>query len=967
MSQERVIVIGGGLAGLVATCELLEQKTPVVIIDKAQNLGGTASKATCGIAAPECAAQKEAGINDSVSSLTKDTKIAQMLKDASKDVDWYVNGVGLQDLVLRRTPGHATKRTLSTTKFFAGQPLCYSCVQILEKIAASNPDLLQIRTNAEVRTLMTTGGKVTGVTVVSDGKESAIGGPVIIATGGYAGDTSGSSVLASYLPDLANSPTACDSERNMGAGIVLAKSVGAHTMNMQDVTRFPLCVSLDGSQNSQRGVMSDIFCEAGAKLLNGTGKRFVDEMASSSERVAAMDKNQGPFWLVLGVDTSAVAEWFTDFYAKRNILKKMDVGALAAQIGVSPSTIQGEVGDGPYYVTKVGPALYSCGGGISTSWGAQNPAQVLKASGSPIPGLYAAGEASASPFGLDVWSTSGVPLLFCVYSGRKAGLAAATLMSNGSERPRRQALSSILVSEIGKFKDAAPDAAKPDKALEDLSKDELVAMVKELKAAGPPAAAAAPAGPPGITLDEVATHNKQEDCWVVINGQVIDVTKWIPHHPGGVQAIMAYAGQDATEEWNMIHKPGTVEKNMKHLTIKGAVGAPGGGGGGPAPAADTSGFADMAEVAKHNKQDDAWVVINGQVIKVTQFIPVHPGGVQAIMAYVGSDASDEWNTIHKPGTVDRMATTKDGPIILGPLKGGSGPVKPTGPVDDTPPPPDGDGGIPGMIGAVLFLIKAVIVMALKTVFFTGNFVFKFENNRNGTIRSAIMLLLFTIVHAGGNTFDFWIGGPVEMNGETYFFERQHIKGVGAGALEIYILLAGLLHVSVALKRSWDISMNYCLSTGKWNMLLSGLVVLTFLVKHLQDFRFYTGYQFTEIRAPKYFVNPLGVLSKEPHLWTMGDDPDTPLVRVKDVYTRECELFKQAPTMAFYVFSVLIFMCHMCWGWEKLVTADAMQIPKDHVTRVKYIGWAAAFGIGSMYMSLPIGTYLSKQVDIHHVP
>ena len=41
-----------------------------------------------------------------------------------------------------------------------------------------------------------------------------------------------------------------------------------------------------------------------------------------------------------------------------------------------------------------------------------------------------------------------------------------------------------------------------------------------------------------------------------MNGEAIDVTKWISIHPGGEQAIMAYLGKDATEEWNMIHKPG---------------------------------------------------------------------------------------------------------------------------------------------------------------------------------------------------------------------------------------------------------------------------------------------------------------------------------------------------------------------------------------------------------------------------
>lgn len=134
---------------------------------------------------------------------------------------------------------------------------------------------------------------------------------------------------------------------------------------------------------------------------------------------------------------------------------------------------------------------------------------------------------------------------------------------------------------------------------------------KELESR-PAAAAPVDAGPPGVTMDEVAKHNKKEDAWVVINGEAIDVTKWISIHPGGEQAIMAYLGKDATEEWNMIHKPGvrdgfcgrvaagTVEKNAQHLTMMGKIGA-GGGGGGAAPAAGGGGLSPD-EVAKHNKK-----------------------------------------------------------------------------------------------------------------------------------------------------------------------------------------------------------------------------------------------------------------------------------------------------------------------------------------------------------------------------
>jgi len=395
----------------------------------------------------------------------------------------------------------------------------------------------------------------------------------------------------------------------------------------------------------------------------------------------------------------------------------------------------------------------------------------------------------------------------------------------------------------------------------------------------------------------------------------------------------------------------------------------------------------MDEIAKHNTKGDAWIALNGQAIDVTKWIPVHPGGEQIIMSYMGKDASVEWNTIHKPGTVEKFAGRADGPKIMGPIVGGGGggggaaPPAATAaaapPVDEYPPPPDGDGGIPGIVGGLIFVILGMVRMLLSTIFFTSNFLFvvdgsgtirfKFDNHRNGTIRSAIMLLVFTIVHVAGNSFDFWVGGAEEMNGETYFFERQQAfwpvgKKLNLGPLEAYLLLALGLHVSVALKRTWDINAKYGVFSGKLNMCLSGLFVLAFLIKHLKDFKYYDGYEYAQIRAPAMFVNPLGLT--EGHLWI---DPDAPKIVVKDVYTHEFAVFKDPANVAFYLIAVTVFAGHMILGWSKVITADALQIPTGHLKSVKWVGWIAIVAVASLYASLPVGTYFSTQEAVEHFP
>jgi len=46
---------------------------------------------------------------------------------------------------------------------------------------------------------------------------------------------------------------------------------------------------------------------------------------------------------------------------------------------------------------------------------------------------------------------------------------------------------------------------------------------------------------------EVSMHNKEEDCWIVVNNKVYDVTSFLNEHPGGPLIIVDYAGGDATK------------------------------------------------------------------------------------------------------------------------------------------------------------------------------------------------------------------------------------------------------------------------------------------------------------------------------------------------------------------------------------------------------------------------------------
>ncbi|RMZ75118.1 hypothetical protein DV737_g5447, partial [Chaetothyriales sp. CBS 132003] len=62
-----------------------------------------------------------------------------------------------------------------------------------------------------------------------------------------------------------------------------------------------------------------------------------------------------------------------------------------------------------------------------------------------------------------------------------------------------------------------------------------------------------------------------DSCWVILYGVVWDVTSFLPSHPGGTNIILKLAGRDATEEYDPIHPPGTLEESLSESCRLGRV------------------------------------------------------------------------------------------------------------------------------------------------------------------------------------------------------------------------------------------------------------------------------------------------------------------------------------------------------------------------------------------------------------
>lgn len=565
-----VIVVGGGLAGCSAAHTALANGCSVVLIDKSAFLGGNSTKATSGINGCETRTQRASGVNDPKEQFEEDTvrsaagykkgpnweqhkyPLARVLThNSGPAVHWLQDQFGLKLDKVERLGGHTNMRTHRTGVGgkFPGMEITYTLIEALEKVA-EDPKKARIITRAKVTDLIVENGAVVGVKYEKKGQTyEERAGAVVVASGGYAaGGLFEDSVLKNYRPDLMGLSTT-NGVHCTGDALKFSDRVDAAGVDLDFVQVHPTGLINPKLPNAKvLFLAAEALRGAGAILLDNEGNRFVNELETRDYVTGVMQKhNKYPYRLCLNSTASSEIAWHCRHYTGRGVMKAMTGKDLAKEIGVSVAHLdktfekynagarieKDEFGrkffkgtpystaDNGYHVAIVTPVVHYCMGGIKID----EKGNIINKAGKPVPGYFAAGEVTGGVHGKN--RLGGSALLECVVFGRVSGQSAA-----------EHAL------KVG-TKSSGNSAAQ----------------------AGPSSGGASAGGKKVYTLEEVAKHNTEKDCWVILHDKVWDVSEFLPDHPGGKKAIMLYAGKDATKEFDMLHDSSVLEKYISDSLV----------------------------------------------------------------------------------------------------------------------------------------------------------------------------------------------------------------------------------------------------------------------------------------------------------------------------------------------------------------------------------------------------------------
>lgn len=453
-----LLIAGCGGAGMACAIEAKDSGVEnVLIVEKMPQTGGTTTLSQGMIAGYDTKLQKEQGV-----SLTYDEMYANLMNNASYHLDPLLTKITMEscgqtiDWLADRVKVPFTDKLVTTYGPLpmmhvvedGGMGFSKAFTAVLEELGVEvriNTRLMRIVTNAD--------GSVAGVEVDEDGKTVRIGArAVMVATGGYAHNPE----LAARLdPEKAGTfgigNIACE-----GDGLIAASNVGAglsHTNDMMCVLKdYTIMSEHDGTSasanvNGFTNLENMILVGAGGRrFCNEGGKGYMSQALNEPVFDQMHRDGKGYVWMISDQATVDATEGKTHRGEDLSYLTGSDVVEFARALEVDADALGTTIDEynaavdagvdrefgrfptaklvAPFVALPVVPCEIITYGGLMRN----ENAEVIRADGTAIPGLYTGGEASCNS------AYMGFTLSNCFTWGRRAGASAARYLGvAGSE------------------------------------------------------------------------------------------------------------------------------------------------------------------------------------------------------------------------------------------------------------------------------------------------------------------------------------------------------------------------------------------------------------------------------------------------------------------------------------------------------------------------------------------------------